>query len=162
MSSLPKLVDAILTSWTKSLEPPYGTGEFSSAKDKATDCNRFVQAVLTQFGYNKMQGLLANQMFDAFELNGDWLEVEGEVAQAHANNGALVVAAWKHPEGGHGHVCMIRPGNAEPSGSWGVSTNSVPKVANVSEPNLCRVDAKASYAFGKDRRPKYFVMKVMA
>ncbi len=160
MNSIPKLIDAILSAWTKSLEAPYGTGEYSSAKDGATDCNRFVNDVLNQFGYLKFNGLTANEMCDAFS-NGDWLEIEGDTAQYHANNGIVVVAGWKNPTGDHGHVCMVRPGIAEASTSWNVSSFSVPKIANVSRPELCRIDRKASFAFSSDKIPKYFALKTM-
>ena len=160
MKSIPKLVDAILVAWSKCLMPPYGSGEYSSSIDGATDCNRFVNEVCNRFGYTKFNGLLANQMFDLFLNNGDWLEIQGEIAQYHANSGALVVASYQNPSG-HGHVCMVRPGIAETSGKWEVITPSVPKVANVGEPETCKLDIKASYAFGPYKRPKYFVLKSM-
>lgn len=146
---------------------PYGSGEYSSSVDHVTDCNRFVYDVLSQFGYTKFwdekekRPILANDMYDAFLMNGDWIEVAGDIAQFHANNGALVIAGWKNLDGGHGHVCVVRPGIAESSGSWHVTTESVPKVANVSDPELCRLDRKASFAFSSDKIPKYFVKKDM-
>lgn len=161
ISTVSKLNDIIISAWTKSLEKPYGSGEYSSAKDGATDCNRFVNEVCLRYEYNKFNGMLANQMFDSMISNGDWIEVEGDAAQYHANNGAVVIAAWKNLTGGHGHVCMVRPGIAEPSSSWEIIEPKVPKVANVAIPELCRLDRKASFAFSKDKIPKYFALKSM-
>lgn len=166
-NKVPKLIDVILTAWTKSLHPPYGTGEYSSILDGMTDCNRFVYEVLANYGYKKFwdekekRPILANQMFDLLVSNGDWIEVSGDIAQFHANTGALVVAAWKNPSGEHGHVCMVRPGIAEASSTWGVTEPMIPKVANVSRPYLCRADRKASFAFSINSMPSYFVKKDM-
>lgn len=159
--SVAKLLDVILSAWVKSLEKPYGTGEYSSAIDGATDCNRFVNEVCERFGYNKFNGLLANEMYDKLMTNGDWIEVLGEAAQYHANQGAVVIAAYKNIMGRHGHVCLVRPGVPEPSASWEITEPKVPKVANVGTPENCRIDRKASFAFSKDKMPKYFALKSM-
>ena len=154
-----RLLDIILVAWTRCLPQPYGCGEYSSVKDHSTDCNRFVNEVCEGMGYKTFKGLLANQIYDSLMKNGEWLEVAGDVAQFHANSEALVIAAWKNPTGGHGHVCVVRPGEAEASGSWGIMNKTVPKVANVGEPDKCRIDRKASFSFAKDKIPKYFVLK---
>lgn len=163
MNKLPELIDAICLAWTKCLPPPYGDGAFSSAIDGQTDCNRFTQMVAEMaFGYVKFKRFNANDMVRYMSDHPEeWMELsDGSVAQFHANNGALVIPGWANPNlADHGHVCVVRPGQAEPSGSWGIETASVPKVANVSIPNYCKIDAKASYAFGPNRRPRYFVLK---
>lgn len=159
---IPLLMDAICEGWSKCLQPPYGDGSFSSAKDSLTDCNRFVHFVCNKLGYTKFlpEGatlpILANQMFDYLvEHPDEWKEVDGKIAQWHANVGAIVIAAWKHPEGAHGHVCIVRPGRPGSSGKW--NSDEVPKVANVSTPDLCHIDRAANYAFGTP--PKYFALK---
>lgn len=159
-SRIVRLIEAIANAWTKSLPPPYGTGEYSSAVDGATDCNRYTQDVLRgAANHHKMDGLTANAMVDYMETTTDeFMDVPGDVAQAHANTGGIVIAGWKNPAG-HGHVSVVRPGLAEASGSWGVMDNRVPKLANVGEPAFCRWDRKASFAFGKERIPKYYLLK---
>lgn len=160
MMSIPKLIDAMCSAWSKCLPPPYGSGEYAPSNGE-THCNQFIIDICNQFGYLKFNGLNANHIFDALSINDDWMEIGGDIAQFHANNGALVIAAWKNPTGDHGHVCLVRPGTAEPSQSWHVLNDSVPKVANVSNLNLCRLDRKASFAFSLERLPKYFVKKDM-
>lgn len=161
-----KLNDAITLGWTKSLLHPYGDGTFSSAVDGMTDCNRFVNLVCQAMGYTKfvrageVMPILANDMFDAMsQLGGDWKEVTGAQAQWYANAGSLVVAAWKNPDTGfnkgHGHVCVVRVGELGYSHNW--KSETVPKVANVSRPDLCRIDRGANYAFNEE--PKYFALK---
>lgn len=158
---LPLLVDAICEGWTKSLTGVYGDGTFSSAVDGFTDCNRFVHYVCDRFGYKNFVPLgqrlpmLANSMFRYMESNGDeWFEVDGANAQRLANMGGLVVAAQENLNG-HGHVCVVRPGTLTYSGKW--LDSEVPKVANVSVPNLCRIDRGANYAFSD--KPQYFVLR---
>lgn len=168
-NNIGKLMDAILTAWTKCLPPPYGSGDYSAAVDDVTDCNRFVFDVMAQFGYKKLWDsknnwpMRANQMQAELEINGDWLDVPGSTAQNHANSGALVVAAWKNPvPNKSGHVCIVMPGQCVGSGKWQVPVDkpTVPKVANVGRPSLCRLDRGANYAFGMDQ-PKYYALKSM-
>lgn len=162
MSSVAELLDAIMLGWTKSLPHPYGDGTYSAAVDGITDCNRFVNFVCQAMGYDRFvkegqsMPILANEMFDEMSKpGGDWKEVDGSGAQWYANTGALVVAAWKNPDGGHGHVCIVRVGELGNSINW--KTDSVPKVANVSRPELCRIDRGANFAFSEE--PKYFALK---
>lgn len=163
MNNIAKLFDAICEGWTKCLVGPYGDGTFSSANDGMTDCNRFVDFVCQAMGYTKFvpegqrMPILANAMYDLMLGGDDWKQVNGSSAQWYANLGAVVVAAWKNPDGGHGHVCIVRPGNLGSSGKW--QSASVPKVANVSGPILCRIDRGANYAFSEE--PLYFVLKAM-
>lgn len=161
-NSIGKLVDAICEAWTKCLPPPYGSGEYSASEDGQTDCNRFVIEVCNKFGYTKLNGLKANQMYDELVKNGDWILIPGDTAQFHSNSGVLVIAAWKNPDlNQSGHVCLVRPGIAQPSQSWGLTSPSCPMVANVGQPGTCRIDRKASFAFGKDKIPHYFALKSM-
>lgn len=158
-----KLIDAIMEGWTKCLPYPYGDGTFSSAVDGMTDCNRFVNLVCQLLDYGKFvregqtMPILANEMYDIMLSGNDWKEVDGKTAQWYANTGALVVAAWKNPTGDHGHVCVVRPGELGDSHYW--KSEEVPKVANVSRPELCRIDRGANYAFSE--QPKYFALKSM-
>jgi hypothetical protein len=115
-----------------------------------TFCNCFINYVCTQLGYDKFRGLAANDMYDqmADPRNG-WLKISGEVAQDHANAGSLVIAAKKAD--GHGHVCLVIPGNIEQSGSWG---KLAPIVINVGKDVFA--GKKCSWAFSEE--PDYFVL----
>lgn len=159
-----KLMDAICEGWAKCLPPPYGDGEFSAAIDGMTDCNRFVHFVCVQMGYKKFLRpggtipILANEMFDYMVSHqGEWQELLDLSAQWYANQGVIVIAAWKNSDGPHGHVCIVRPGVLGTSEHW--NSNQVPKVANVSSPQFCRIDRGANYAFKS--RPRYFACKEM-
>lgn len=155
------LMDAVLSAWTKCLLPPYGTGDYSAEIDKITDCNRFVIDVSCQLGYDKLKGKRANEIYD-FLINSpqEWVKCEGKSAAHYASLGFLVIASWKNPDSAKpGHVCVVIPGKCVGSNKWGVpvTSPSVPKVANVSKPELCRLDHGANYAFGE--QPTYFVLK---
>jgi hypothetical protein len=78
-----------------------------------------------------------------------WLKVSGDVAQNHANEGALVVAAQKKE--GHGHVCVVIPGLLKESGSWG---KMAPIVMNVGKDVF--IGLKASFSFQTE--PDYFLL----
>ena len=154
------LIDAILESWTKCLQPPYGDGTFSP-EDGQTDCNRFVNLVCFKMGYEGFAGLLANQIYDKLGKERYWSVTDGENAIYYANKGLLVLAAWKNPNPEKsGHVAVVRPGNGGTSAKWGYKTPLVPKVANVGPAKSCRLDRGANWAFGEE--PKYFVLKAVA
>lgn len=124
-----------------------------------TYCNYFVNGVCKAMGYDgftnggKTHPMLANDMVDFMsdDKNG-WMKVSCDVAQAHANSGALVIAGQK--ENGHGHVCIVRPGTIGYSPNWGTKT---PRVANIGKDVF--IDKYGSYAFQKE--PSYFVLKEM-
>lgn len=167
MHSVTRLLDVIVESWTRCLPKPYGDGEFSP-KDGSTDCNRHVHQVCSTYaGYakfidqSKASIMLANEMIDTMTAHPeDWMLLpDGKMAQWHTNQGGLVIAAWKNPTGGHGHVCPVFPGSLGTSGKWGIGANdpAVPKVANVGPEERCRLDRGANYAFGEI--PRYFLLK---
>ena len=123
---------------------------------KTTFCNQFIQYVLNGFGYGKMNGLLANQMFDFLSSPGNgWISVSDDVAQSHANNGVIVLASHKK-EGSHGHICVIVPGIIEKSHTWG---KAVPKCVNVGKDVF--FGKKVSFAFTKEEMPVYFALGEM-
>ena len=95
-----------------------------------THCNQFIQAICAEMGYDAMNGMLANEMFDFMlaPANG-WIAVDYDVAQQHANAGVLVILAYKNPvPGHHGHVTLVLPGICEPSQSF---MGPVPKIASI-------------------------------
>jgi hypothetical protein len=152
MNDLPKLVDAICEAFSYGLP-----GQKWEPKNNMTFCNEAVSFVCDRMGYRKLEGLVANDIFDVLQTNGDWQDVTAEAASFHSNHGALVLAAWKNPdENLHGHVCVVRPGVAERSDSWG---DMAPKVINIGEQNF--IDKKASFAFSKGKKPQFFALKSM-
>lgn len=120
--------------------------------NSVTFCNQAVSYVAERMGYKKFLGLQANDIFDLVSKEDDWLKINPEVAQAHANSGALVIAAWKNP-GGHGHVATVRPGEFAASAKW--KTDRVPKVLNIGKDVF--IGKGANYAFSET--PSYFVLK---
>ena len=152
------LVDAILEGWHKCLKEPYGDGDFTP-EDGVTDCNRFTNCVAEKMGCTDLKGLVANQIF-AFLSNDapGWSKVTGFAAAEYANQGCLVVAAWRNPNPkASGHVAVVRPGRPVTSTKWKHATPGVPMVANVGPADRCRLDRGANWAFGEE--PSYFVWK---
>jgi hypothetical protein len=128
-----------------------------------TYCNEAVNFICKRMNYTKFdrplvtsgdEAILANQMFDKMsEPEGDWMAVFADVAQYHANQGAIVIAGMKNKLG-HGHVCIVRPGILQHSGKWQAPA---PRVMNVGRDVF--IDRKASFAFRE--QPSYFVLKEM-
>lgn len=121
-------------------------------KNGETFCNYAVNYVASKMGYTKFKGMLANKICEAMRGNGDWLQIEPKAAQYHANQGELVIAGQIHPNG-HGHVCIVRPGNLTSSGRW--NSNEVPKIFNVGQDIF--LDKGSNWAFTE--KPNYFVLK---
>lgn len=127
--------------------------------DGRTFCNEAVNHVAVLVGYSLFArptndrptgAALANHMYEMLVApkNG-WLAVTGEVAQQHANEGDLVIAAQKSQ--GHGHVCVVVPGEMEVSASW---AKKAPKVLNVGKSVF--IGRRASHAFSTE--PEFFVL----
>lgn len=95
-------------------------------KNGSTFCNFSVQHICGRMGYDKLKGMIANQMVDFLKRSDEWQPVDMSVAQGLANQGCVVVAGKQ--EDPHGHVVVIRPGLEEFSGKWNVK---VPKACHV-------------------------------
>ena len=100
-----------------------------------TYCNISVQRICRGLGYDKLDGMLANQMHEYLSKN--WIIPAGDkkdkmLAAYNAGKiGDLAILAQKGNE--HGHVAIVAP--REPmlfSGKWGLY---VPQVANVGKTN---------------------------
>lgn len=142
--NLIKLIDACC----EAVENP----EYQPKLD-TTYCNFAVNWICLRMGYDRLKGLMANQIADFLALQTDWLEVPSDTAQYHANQGALVIAAQKGDL--HGHVCVVRPGELTSSQKW--SSTKVPKVANIGKVNF--ISKGANYAFSVE--PRFYVLKEM-
>jgi hypothetical protein len=117
-----------------------------------TFCNEAVAYIADRMGYVAFHGLLANAMYDLMDTNSDWLKIDSGVAQYHANNGSLVVAAMKNNDG-HGHVAVVRPGTLTQSNRW--KSSQVPRVVNIGKDVF--IDKGVNYAF--QEMPDFFVWK---
>jgi hypothetical protein len=154
------LIDVVTEGWSKCLPKPYGDESFMPAGD-VTHCNQYVHFVATKLGYTKFQPdgkplLMANEMFDLLNTNTDeWISVGSGVAQWHANNGGLVVAAWKNPDGGHCRVSIVFPGELGSSGNW--NSDQVPRMANVGPAERCKIGIGANWCFHDV--PKFYALK---
>jgi hypothetical protein len=80
-----------------------------------THCDAFVKAACDKLGAPLITGKgygHANQQYDWLLGKGKekgWKEIEAVEAQSLANQGKVVVAAFKNVDGGHGHVAIVRP-----------------------------------------------------
>lgn len=121
-----------------------------------TYCNQAMQLICNGMGYDRFHGLNANEMtkFMSDPANG-WISVDDAVAQSHANNGVIVIAARQFP-GAHGHVCIIVPGILEKSLSWG---RAVPKCMNVGKDVF--FGKRLSLAFRASEQPTLFALSSM-
>lgn len=155
------LLDALEDGFNRALpDPKTGQrGEWQPLSDIdgniiGTFCNLFSNFVAQAFGYQKLAGKNANEIFDFLSspANG-WLKVDGDIAQSHANAGCLVFAVWKNPAG-HGHICVICPGKMKRSNTFG---KDVPKCVNVGRDVF--FGKKISLAFRTE--PAYYVLSEM-
>ena len=143
MKKVFRLIDAICEAReNKNFSPQEGT----------TFCNVAVNYIAQRVGYEALQGKIANEIVDFLAASRDWLKIEPDVAQYHANNGGLVIAGWKNLAG-HGHVAVVRPGEFATSAK--LKSDKVPKVLNIG--TTIALDKGANYAFGE--MPNYFVLK---
>lgn len=156
-----QLVDALAEAFSLAQKGQPWEPKFDGAV-LTTFCNEAVNYICRKMGYlgfdkphspHSYDAILANDIIKAMMNGPDWKEVDAAEAQDFANQGALVIAGLSNP-GGHGHVCVVRPGCAEWSGSWQALS---PKVMNVGKD--CFIDKKASFAFRTP--PKYFVLRTM-
>ena len=155
VNNIAKLLSAVYEAYNNTSWKP---------KNGSTFCNEAVSFICKKMGYAKFDKSetayptdadLANAMHDKLsDPQGDWLNIDGSVAQYHANQGALVIASQKNTQG-HGHVCMVIPGELVQSENYG---KTVPVVMNIGKDVF--IGKGVSFAFKKE--PSYFVLKDMA
>ena len=119
-------------------------------KSGITHCNQGVQYICEKMGYNKFDGMLANEMVNTMRASLEWAIIKVEDAQGYANEGRLVIAGQQNEP--HGHVVIIRPGVADHSAKWGVLS---PKVVNIGADNF--LDKGLAWVF-RDK-PEVFLYK---
>lgn len=147
------LVDALCENFMLAINNGRWVPVLNSDGNWITHCNDFVSTVAQRLGYGLLIGKMANDIYDFISTSDDWQkEASPDLAQLHATEGALVIAAQKGFP--HGHVCIVRPGNMVMSGKW--NTN-VPKVVNVGKDVF--MDKGVNWAF--ETPPEYFCLKSM-
>jgi hypothetical protein len=123
------------------------------AQGDVTKCNLFVCDVIESLLAQSRPELhgLANQQFDALSQSSDWSrrnfpnDLAGGFQQANAaaNNGTIVVVAYKNPDPAQsGHIAIVVPsGGLEQSGTWAMP---VPFIAQAGRTNPRKLPAEAN------------------
>lgn len=119
-------------------------------KSGVTWCNLATEYICEKMGYNKFDGMVANEIVRTLRASLEWGPIKIEEAQDYANQGRLVVAGMQSQP--HGHVVVIRPGVATYSPKWGVLS---PKVVNIGADNF--LDKGLSWVFKE--KPEVFLYK---
>ncbi len=142
-NNLIRLIDAICVSWDNPAYYPV----LENGVVKTTYCNYFINDVARRVGCDDFldpitnDPLMADDILRVMEGSDEWqeLRVAGlppdamaislQSVQMWANQGYFTIAGQTGAVlgSGHGHVCVVRPGNMATSGKWG----RVPVVANV-------------------------------
>ncbi len=121
-----------------------------------TFCNFAVNSICNALGYTKFNAssvntpVAANSMITFLGNSVDWMNIDGNVAQAHANIGALVLAVKSNPAG-HGHVCVVIPGEMQYSNNF---SKQAPVVMNVGKDVF--IGKHSGFAFHEE--PSYYVL----
>lgn len=127
-----------------------GLDQESSHPPVETYCNKAVNYVCGGMGYGAFLELTANEIIDTIATSNEWRLIDIPDAQRAADEGVLVIAGWRNTQpGGHGHVCMVIPGNLAYSKKWQAYC---PAVANVGKENF--IGRGSNWAF--DKEPFYW------
>lgn len=128
---------------------PLNRPEYAPQPDGTTHCNGYVNEVCQTMGWKQFEGILANQICDMLASSDQWTETPMEKCQFLANQGTLVIAAFKDDP--HGHVNVICPGKEKTSGRWGLT----PSCANVGKDVF--IGKGISWAFSS--MPKFYAWR---
>lgn len=137
---------------------------YRRASNGNTYCNIFAWDVTSALGCQIPHWTLNNLIADSSArgakemnvnatyawLNGyggmyGWYKVSGYDAQQRADNGYPTVAVWKNPNGGSGHIAVVRP----QGGGYSYSDSMGPVVAQAGASNYNYINV--SNGFGKDK-----------
>jgi hypothetical protein len=150
-----KLLDAISDNFMQAINNRKWAPTVNEDMTLTTHCNQFVDGVARAMGYfsfwvpNQSSPMDADSICAFLLTSPDWTNITWDVAQDHANNGALVLACQSASP--HGHVCVIRPGVAQPSGHFG---HPAPRCVNVGATVF--LDTDVAYAFQTE--PQFYVL----
>jgi RHS repeat-associated protein len=115
-------------------------------------CNIGVNCAFTEItGSNELSGKKANEMYDQMSGSSNFTPIEPSDAQSAANDGEVVIAAWKNPSGSSGHVALVVPGVADQSGTWnGAPASSIGGIPKVMDTGVgTRTTSQSvNYSFG--------------
>jgi hypothetical protein len=121
-------------------------------RNGSTYCNVYTQDVMEAMGAHIPENMRANDINNWLgsskgEKEG-WREVTAYEAQMAANAGKPTVTSWYNPNGGSGHVAVVRPyENGEK-----FNTNDPYRSVVVSNVGASNFEYKTlNYAFGKDK-----------
>jgi hypothetical protein len=144
--------------------------KYGAAGD-VTQCSKFVRDFVQDLLHQtrpELQGQVKDQ-FDQLAASPSWKRLNFAqdkasvfaAAQVLANNGAIVVVAWKNPSPtptDTGHIAIVVPGSLEESTTWGMK---VPVIAQAGKKNPREMAAEAdksvfsslklSWGFGPDK-----------
>ena len=162
MKNLPKLIDAICEAFSDGLQGQRWAPMVGADGRIYTYCNEATNYICKAMGFDGFDkpktaspddAFFANEMYDAMDKSQEeWKRVIATEAQDLANQGSLVIAAWRNPIGGPGHVAVVRPGVLDYSNSW---KSYAPKIMNIGRENF--IHKKASFAFREI--PHFYVWK---
>jgi hypothetical protein len=121
-----------------------------------TKCNFFVQDWAKTYSYSGFADKRANEIHDTVVAPGSgWKIVDFARAQELANQGKLVIAAYRNPDANApGHVAAVVPGSLARSDSWDMD---VPRIAQAGPPSdraLGGVSSGMPLSFGFGSRLK--------
>jgi hypothetical protein len=135
-----------ITATAKALaSSPDHDAKYGAQDDGSTRCNIFVRDLVNSLLNGTQADLagLANDQFDALSKSGNW-HAMGLVAnpeqmllkaQDLANDGVLVIAAYKNPTAAKsGHIALVVPGVPTMSGNWKIK---VPMIAQAGPKGPC-------------------------
>ena len=154
---------------TKAASNAVETVEDKDAKDnpgqKPAMCNVGVNCAFKEVtGSNELSGKRANEMYDQMNSSGNFEEIDPSEAQETANDGDVVIAAWKNPSGSSGHVAMVVPGEAGKTGTWegkpARTIGGMPRVMDTGS-GLRTKNQTINFSFGRDKQSsvKFFKYK---
>lgn len=129
-----------------------------------TRCNLFVaMAAREVYGCEDFADMQANQIHDFLAgrprddahwevalrspYDDEVLSQAFERCAKEADQGKLVVVAWKNVDGEHGHVALVHPGATVQSGKWKMK---VPKIAQAG--TTVFTDQSLAEGFGPDKK----------
>jgi hypothetical protein len=127
-----------------------------------THCNAFVNDFAeAAFGYGGLRGKNANEIVDFMkagklgwtavhdEKAGSSLQDDFRKAQELANQGYLVIAAYRSPStpDAHGHVAVVLPGELKKSGMWGMDVPDTAQAGHI-------VYARGPLSVGFEKKPE--------
>jgi len=137
------------------------TNAVQTVKDSDKDgnqpakCNIGVNTAFTEItGSDELKGMRANEMYDHMGSSSNFTPIEPKDAQAAANNGEVVIAAYKAPSGS-GHVALVVPGTAMMSGTWeGTQAKAMGGIPQVMDTGAgMRTEAQGvNQSFGKGKQ----------